>query len=320
MINFFDLPHIFIVFPPGAGGNFIAGLFDNIVSNRLGNIHISKEGASHSVIGGSSITFGTSYDEHNRFTSQEQREQYYIHRIKEDYKNIDTPVVAWTHDFTNISLYKKYFKNSKVFVIKQDTDLERASCIFMNVTKMLVLDSSNWPLHEETRKQTHLQLTIKIYGDLNRTLRPEYKEEIIKNRYDEKYKDLLTFTISKCVLRYFGLLSLFETLDQPEYNVYDQVLYPNKKIDQVWYSVGEDIQKYVNEADAVLPYYYLKTRDFNLLATKIGTALGRELENKELDFLKNSFDKYVQAQNYEILENPVSFYQKLYNKSQKYIL
>ena len=43
----FDLEHIFIVFAPGAGGNFISGLLVNLITNKLSQLDISSTGSAH---------------------------------------------------------------------------------------------------------------------------------------------------------------------------------------------------------------------------------------------------------------------------------
>ena len=51
MNPFFKLPHIFVVFAPGAGGNFLVGLINKLLNKNLSDpIKIAQTGSSHTVI------------------------------------------------------------------------------------------------------------------------------------------------------------------------------------------------------------------------------------------------------------------------------
>ena len=88
------------------------------MQSTLKPLNISDTGSSHTVLrdkskGTDFLSFGTVPEEHELFKSQEERELFYLENIKNIYSSISKPEVVWTHDFSNIPLYRKYFKNSK---------------------------------------------------------------------------------------------------------------------------------------------------------------------------------------------------------------
>ena len=82
-MSIFDLEHIFIVFHPGAGGNFIASLLENIVNDNHNPIKIGSAGTAHSantrkIDGVDYLSFGTEIHEQAEFENQQSRINFYI--------------------------------------------------------------------------------------------------------------------------------------------------------------------------------------------------------------------------------------------------
>ena len=104
-------PHIFVVFSPGAGGNFVSGLLNSIITREFETIEVAPNGSSHTVMYnkqpvGDSLSFGTHVEEHSVFTSEEEIESHYLNSIKSEYTNVLSPIVTWTHNYSNIRLNK----------------------------------------------------------------------------------------------------------------------------------------------------------------------------------------------------------------------
>ena len=77
-MSIFDLEHIFIVFHPGAGGNFIASLLEKVVRKDVSSINIGTTGTAHTVndrkiAGTDYLSFGTEVYEQSNFNSENDR-------------------------------------------------------------------------------------------------------------------------------------------------------------------------------------------------------------------------------------------------------
>ena len=77
-MQIFDLEHIFIVFHPGAAGNFIASLLENIINDNYNPIKIGSAGTAHSantrkIDGVDYLSFGTEIYEQAEFENQQSR-------------------------------------------------------------------------------------------------------------------------------------------------------------------------------------------------------------------------------------------------------
>ena len=98
----FDLDHVFVAFAPGSGGNFVTALMQKLVNEDLVSLPINEYGSFHILTNGKregndSIAFGSSGLENEKFSSIEQKEIYYINKIKKEYLN-PRKIVTWTHD------------------------------------------------------------------------------------------------------------------------------------------------------------------------------------------------------------------------------
>ena len=147
----FDLEHIFIVFAPGAGGNFISGLLVNLITNKLSQLDISSTGSAHISMAKKAakqdyISFGTFKPERKDFESDAKRLEYYISNIQD----IDTPQVTWTHDYDNIKDYSDLFPNAKILIITADSEEEKLAVTFMFCVKNMLDEHVATP-HPEKR-------------------------------------------------------------------------------------------------------------------------------------------------------------------------
>jgi hypothetical protein len=323
----FDLPHIFVVFAPGSGGNFIAGLLNNITNGNLKSLEIAANGSSHTVIYnkqtvGDSISFGTHIEELSLFGSTEDKEQYYLDRIRDEYVNITGPLVTWTHIYSNIALYKKHFKNSKIIVIQTDTIEEKLTCIFMHVTKVLIDNNVKIPISTTAWKMLVERLEKGCKLELSQILRPSEIDTIVSNRFDPEYKDIADFTVMRIMLRYFGMLGTVDNINYIEHNIFDYMVYPRTPpnvLYNIFYTIGHEVSEYTKDADVILPYSYLVDNNINVLIKQITLLLSRELTNTETDFVVSSFNKYRAAQDHNILTNPVEFYRQKKIKAEDFI-
>lgn len=313
----FDLKNIFVVFGPGAGGNFVAGLLDKLIRNDFSNLTFASTGSSHTLLtkkhlGGDSLSFGTISEEHYPFKSQEEREQYYLTKINDEYSDVTTPQIVWTHDYSNIPIYKKYFKNCRILTIIHDSYLSRLTSIFMHSTKMFLDPNPNniWPMEEfwatriKRRRDNRVKEEIAVY------LGHSLSEEIFNKRNTEQYaKDIVTYFTHKWLIESLGMLGFVEGTDSGELCLYDFALYPNPAAEKL--DIGDHYYDYVTESDATLTYSYLISDKPDLLVRSIEKIIQKPLTVREKDFVMAEYTRYRRTQNKDILRDPIYYYQTI---------
>ena len=315
MYHFFDLPHVFIVFHPGCGGNFLSGIFDNIIHNtKYSSLPVNHNGSSHTVHT-PYMSFGVTPDEQILFDSRESKEHYYLEQIKKKYKDETSTLVSWSHDFSNIEFYRKYFKNCKVVCITAISTEEMISSVFMNINKMILEDSSLWPIHPEIKTFRINRLEKWIKHTLSKLIISKLANStdmIYARRNESQYNSVVKLATMHLLLKQLGLLHHVEPDQDIEYEVFNHVFYPNiNPLINVPYIIGPHVDNYISLADMVLPYSYLVTQDVNLLINAVSTILMRELDHTETTFIHTSFDKYISSQTTLILSDPLQYYHNI---------
>jgi hypothetical protein len=315
----FNLPHIFVVFNPGSSGNFIAGIINKLVSSNLDPVAISSTGSSHTVLNNKSagtdfLSFGTMIEEHESFQTEEDRETFYLENIKKSYSNVSVPMVTWTHDFTNIPLIRKHFKNSRILVITNTTDRERLSSVFLNILKTLLDKNAAIPIPDRHWQTSLEKWLIVCRMELSKFYKQEQVDKILKDKFNKEYKDVLTFASIRALTRYYGMFGLIEHITYPEKQVFDYVLYPKKVINPP-YDLGNRLDSYIDDQCITLPFNYLLNNDCDLLIKKLSALLGKTLKIEEQTYIKETFAKYFAAQNQQIMSDPVQYYRNLKDTS-----
>jgi len=302
MPSIFDLPHIFVVFAPGAGGNFLVGLLTKLINREYSDIEIAKSGSSHTTVSkkieaNRDLSMGTFVD--NILTIDEKKEYYGELFSKLE---ITDPTVSWTHDFKNIALYQNMFTNSKIIVVTQNSDIEQLAITFMHVIKNLLDPDVVTPMPADYHKfiqKLYMQSCINI---LRETLSKQQVDEIVSNL---EYRDIITFTHLKIFLNFYGLMHLVE-------NVPKQYIKENNPIGM--YSLTNkpyEIDKYLTDKCVLLPYLCIMSGDIITLLDVIRNTLSRELTIEEKMFVESNFIKYRDKQNLSVLTDPITYYKQL---------
>lgn len=311
-LSVFDQHHIFVVFNPGSGGNFLAGIINNIFNLNLTSLDISSTGSSHTVLrdkstGTDYLSFGTLMEEHDQFLNEEERESFYIENIKKTYTSENSkPEVIWSHDFTNIPLYRKYFKNSKILVINNDTPDEQITALFMLAKKTLLDKNCLLPISRNIWEIIVDKWSIYCMKQLLLFKNNDEATKMINDRFNDEYKDDILYATVRDMLSFYGMLHLVE--DTPEQKIlYKYVIYPATK------TIGKQLAHYVDDKCTILPYKYLAASDHNLLVEKLSAILERKLNSNELSYVRASFDKYRSSQDQLLLSNPIFYYKNLRN-------
>ena len=317
-LSVFDLPHIFIVFRYGAGGNFIASLVDKVVRSDLTSITVKSTGSAHTLLnnkhlGQDWLSFGTNPEEKSEFNTEADREQYYLQRINEEYTAISSPHVTWTHDFTNIPIYKKYFKNSQVLSITQDSLTHRLTSICMHVTKIFLDPDVIVPLREPYKTIAFHRWKHEVIGLMSLTLGYSLSVDVFNKRESEQYaKDIVRYFSLRWLIEGFNIIEFAEeTGNEGEICIYDYATYPNPNWsidDKKMFIIGENYNDYVGQTDATLSYSYLIDTKPKLLIEAIEKLVQRSLTIEENSFVLREYLSYYRSQNKDIMNDPIRYY------------
>lgn len=310
MNDVFDLPHVFVVFHQGAGGNFLAGLINKILNDDNTIPSIASDGSSHTVVP-SCMSFGLTTDEQMFYASREERENFYLERIKKEFAEVKKPVVSWSHDFSNIEFYKKYFKNSKVVCITTESVDEILTCTFMNIHKMLLHVPYNWPTSKAVQEFRANRLDVSTVALLKEIVKPEYMQfasTMYRYRNFQPYKTIINYTMIRLLLTSYGL---FNYLDGSSYSyencTFNHITYPQKSSVR-HYSVAEHISSFTDNADIVMPYDMLRFGDSDSIVKIVSSLLSKSLEQSEIGLIHTSISQYTKSQNLSMLRNPKQYY------------
>lgn len=313
--SIFELPHIFIVFNYGAGGNFLAGICNSLINKNLQSLTVAKDGSSHSLVSNKAqgidfLSFGTLVEEHNYFESEKAREDFYLEKIKTEYTHIDRPQIIWSHDYTNIPLYRKYFKNCRILVITNNSVNEQITSVIMNINKTLLGTDAAIPLTDKLWKFVLDKWKAGCFNILCDFLDRDRATKIIQNRLDKENKIFLEYASIRLFLKYYGLLHHVDVQDKHTISVYDYVLYPLIKSNPP-YKKGNTLNSYIDDKCVVLPYNYLIDNNVDLLIERLSSLLVTTLSPEENTFIREEFSRYRNSQNQLLLADPVAYYKKL---------
>jgi hypothetical protein len=294
-MNAFNIDHIFVVFGPGSGGNFIAGILEKINSNNLSEVAISQSGSSHSVTP-TRLSFGSTPEENIRFNNLEDREKFYIDKIVND-PNLLTKTISWSHDYTNLPLYKKHFKNCRTLTITCYSPIEKLTSILMQVNKVILSNESDIPIPVEIWKFLKERLRYRVNEGLKILLGLDIDTSFIfDNRTSEEFKNLVYYISTLAILRYIGLNDVLIMINESPVNVTPKF----------------NIRDLVSEnSDVILPYSYLANNNVELLEQSVSKIFDRELSADEKLFVVSSFIKYRNKQDAELLTDPLLYFNKI---------
>jgi hypothetical protein len=302
-MSIFDLEHIFIVFHPGAGGNFIASLLEKVVRKDVSSINIGTTGTAHTVndrkiAGTDYLSFGTEVYEQSNFTSENDRINFYLDKIKDEYSDVTSPQIIWSHDFTNINLYKKYFPNSKILVIAQESYREKIAVVLFNVIKNILDVSTLNPLTPKRMTEVLSIWNFVVNLELVKLLGEVRAREVDKNSLLYKYVS-------------FSKMMQYYMLDNTSNDVVNRVLYPAANMlapGKLPYTIGKAYSDYTDGC-IKLPFSYLMDNDSELLTETLSKLV--HLNDEEKQIIVSNFAKYRNAQNLEILNTPIEYYATL---------
>ena len=305
MTSVFDISHIFIVFAPGAGGNFLAGILTSLVNNDYSDVHISPAGSSHTTISkleNDYLSMGRFID--TSFSTPQEKINYYKKRISDNLSEVTHPIVSWTHDTNNIPLYRTLFPNSKIIVITQNSPKEKLAVTFMHVLKNMLDDNVITAFSSEEFIQVRSfvkQMCIKPV--LN--ILSEQQLDLVFS--EPKYEAIVNYLYFQGMLNMYGLKHLVENVEQ------------QMQPEMITFGISNKIYDMFENSKynycITLPYSYVVENNIPILLNVITTALSRELSETEKKFVGDNFTKYKSKQNLDILEDPIEHYRQLKQKT-----
>lgn len=319
----FDLPHIFVVFHPGAGGNFLSGLLFQILNNSLTELPVSQVGSSHllakdKAIGIEYLSFGTDITEQRRFTNQGERLEYYINGIMNS--NIMSPQVTYTHDFTNIPLYEKYFPNSKILVITQQSIREKLVVTFFQVTKTILARNPDVPLGDAEWAKRMDMWETSVRNILKKlSVSEKHIEQIMGDRFNPEWYDILSYLTMLMFLDRYALVGAIRDgtgddcvnyISEVSTSLYEKTGKP--------YTKGRPYSDFISDACMLLPFSYVLENDADTLVNTVVKLCG-SIDTQKEDYIRSSFDAYRKKQNASILQDPRDFYLKTKQRAEEQI-
>lgn len=314
-MSIFDLAHIFIVFHPGSGGNFIASTIEKVLNNEDDTILVTKQGNAHSKIdrkitGTDYLSLGTEVAEQANFKTQEERIGYYLSKIKTEYTNVTAPQIVWSHDFTNIPLYKKIFPNSKIITITQNSDKEKIAVVLMHVMKNILDTNVINPVTADRMQQINLLWEYVISTELTNLVGLEKAKDVKKD------SALMMHVSFKKMLQYYGLLHIVENTER-QLDVVNNVLYPATiSPGKLPYIIGSAYKTY-SVGCVTIPYSYMMDNTPNILVDTINQVL--ELDDNQKESIIKNYQHYRDSQVQDILSDPIKYYADLKEEALKEI-
>ncbi len=305
------LPHCFIVFHPGTAGNFVATIVKNLVNNSLVNVKTNLTGSSHystvfeKINNIDYLACGTFFYENNKFNSFNEKLEFHKNRINQI--PITSVQINWTHDFTNIPLYKILFPKAKILVITQETIEEKLISTILQVHKNFLdkdvlspIDTDIKNAQEKRWEKWALPAISNILSGNNK----ELSTTIIQDRHNPNYRDLIEYVTIYGRMKYYNLL---QYLNDPPYekDFANTVLYPVYDDPSKKYVIGNDYDYYIDNCTKI-PYKTIINNDSVTFLKHIEDFIG-EVNSQQKDYIIENFNQYYNAQNKNIFINPKQY-------------
>lgn len=294
----FNLNHVFVTFAPGSGGNFITALMQRIKEGNLLDLPINQHGSFHILDNGKregndSIAFGSNPEENESFSSIEEREAFYINQIKKEYLN-PREIVTWSHDYTNLPLYKKHFPKCKTMAITVYTPEEKLMSMIMQVNKVILTSEKDIAISLNLWNILKNRLKEIINTKLKEaTQQDEDFSFVFDKRFNPEYSDIVFYYSTVTLLQYAFLNDALSLIEEPKSKVQNNIPYKNI-IDK--------------NADGILPFSHLPNNDIEAFVKSYSDTLCRLLSNEEILYLENAFVYYYNMQDKFLMKNPVEYF------------
>jgi hypothetical protein len=312
MTNFYNQSHIFVVFRPGAGGNFISSLLDNLLQQNFNTVKLSDSGRAHynniverKRLGKDYLSFGSGLlFADPKFPTVDEKIKFYKNGIdNSDYLN--QPYITWTHSFGNIPIYRSIFPNGQILSISEDTLKERLAGLIMHVNKNHFSNDNQFPFPAEHQIKPQL-----------------FKATVISNVFSISYPGKIYqsghLDIDRLMLyKYFLKSSKLE-----KYLNYDlEAKIPYEDTDSEELILTKNIgqfsvdRHYISLCSSTINYSDILNGSADKIVREFETVLKRPLTDRELQCVDNSLDEYVKSQNLDIISDPKKYLDDIKEKA-----
>ena len=318
--NIFLREQVFVVFHPGASGNFFTNLIRNLKNNFTDHISIGPTGSCHTITPeiekeNRLFSCGTFFIQQAKIKpySFENRVSYYKNYILQHFDPTIKTGVTWTHDFTNIPVYRKLFPNSKILAVTQETPEEKLCVTILQQLKNILSKDALNILSESARakynaiwEQECKEILRSIVGVENESL----IEDIFKDRFNHEYRDILTYLSVYRILQesnMLGILDNYDTIDTINYvSYYDN---PNSTAKNKRILIGP-YSKYIDDNCFLLPYKYIMCGNTEQILDTFTNLLG-PLSETQQKYAASELERYRTNQPYKVLKDPIGYMKSL---------
>jgi hypothetical protein len=306
MDDLFLINHIFVVFHPGAGGNFIASLAHSLI-NPGRTIEFSSRGSAHNLISDKlNMTDYLSYSTFPILNRPQSPAEEYALSIKNNKDRYSSRTVSWTHDFENIELYSKVFSKARILVATQDSIYEKLVVTAMHVLK-LFLDPETVVTSTVERQAAVLsrwKLSTKAdILNINPNVSHDTIYDILENRYSSRYANILEYLTIRRAFIYYGLIGLVDEAFPIKSDNVNFVRYNAPEKSYIRFCQGDAYSNYITERCKIIRYEEMINRDHSFVQTMIDIT-----GNDDSKYIYDILDKYRIRQNQDLLLDPVLFY------------
>lgn len=306
----FDLDHVFVNFPPGAGGNFVTAIIKNICSNKIKQLQLNNNGSFHILDSGKreekdSISFGSAPEENLIFNSIEDRSNHYLKLIKQEYAEPQR-IITWSHDYTNLPLYKKYFPKCKTLAITTFTVEEKLIAMIMHVNKVVLTSEDDVVISLKLWNDLRNKLSIIINHKIKLKLKSDSDYSFVfNNRFKEKYSHIVFYYSMIAILEHYKQYDVLDFIKE-DYERNDNVM-------SVWYNEYKK-ETILKKSDSTLSFKNLSYGSTEKFIESLSLIFNKNLTLEEIEYLKFSFTFYKNLQDKLILEDPLEYF---YNRKKK---
>lgn len=300
--EFYQQPHIFLVFKAGSAGNLISSMLDYLNNASIKEITISITGNAHNNEIVKRKRSGTDYislgsgisDTEIKFFTAEEKLAYYKEKI-DNFPYENRRYVTWTHDFNNVDLYKILFPNSKTVEITTDSIHEKIIGIIFHVNKNIFDPWGNSPLKEPDQILTEI-IKKKI---IQKSFRLLYKDK----KYQEGWPDLDLHLVYSY---YQKILGINETVMSQNLTLLEE-----KIID----SFGKPASSTADYKIKLIDILKGEGKNISNIVNVFSNVLNRTLDDLEIGYVNTTVQNYISSQNFDIINDPFSYLNEVRKKA-----
>ncbi len=310
--EFYQQPHVFLLFKAGSSGNLISAMLDCLINNSTEELTMSTSGNAHNnnIVkrkreGVDYISLGSGIVETEvKFFSPEEKLAYYKDKI-DSYSYDNRPYVTWTHDFDNIDLYKKLFPNSKTVIITTDSVYETLVGLILHINKNIFDVPANSPLGEFDQ----IFIDIIKKNMIKRSFKNLYKGKI----YQEGLSDL------DLHLLYSYNQGILNVASYPECELAHRSEPLTWAEEKMIHFFNNGLKSDADYKIKLIDILQAKEEGIDNITDVFGKILNRSLTHSELDYIKSTIKNYVSSQNADILNDPYTYLSEVKKKADKIV-